>query len=179
MEITKKQSFRTAVSCIQWLLAAARSFSLRLLQNHPGRQMRTGGRSYTRTIRRELKAASNGRRLFFSLFLFTWIPSFLFLFPRALGPEMLFRMICQGSRKQTAAVEPPSFFCSSSFNNLALRLFPFPDISAGWPCGAMLPSSERKGAREREVLRCRGERVSILLQLVADHVHPCICGRSS
>lgn len=87
---------------------------------------------------------------FSSLFLFTWIPSFLFLFPRALGPEMLFRMICQGSRKQTAAVEPPSFFCSSSFNNLALRLFPFPDISAG---PVVLPSSERKGEREREVLR--------------------------
>ena len=60
---------------------------------------------------------------------FTWISPFLFLFPRALEPEMLFRIICQGSRRQTPP-ESPSFFSSSSFNNLALRLFPFPDISS-------------------------------------------------
>jgi hypothetical protein len=136
------------------------------------RQMRTGGG-------RELKAP-NGCS--------TWISSFLFLFPRALGPEMLFRIICQGSRRQTA-VESPSFFCSSSFNNLALRLFPFPDISAG---PIVLPSLEQKGGREIEgatmmtmhlpstfvyLLCSEIENISIL-QLVA-HVYLCICDRSS
>jgi hypothetical protein len=73
----------------------------------------------------------------------TWSWSFLFLFPRALEPEMLFRIICQGSRRHT--VESSSFFCSSSFNNLALRLFPFPDIS-------VLHSRGR-----RAVYHCKGE----------------------
>lgn len=94
---------------------------------------------------KRVESSQQWPQIVFSLFLFTWIPSFLFLFPRALGPEMLFRMICQGSRKQTAAVEPPSFFCSSSFNNLALRLFPFPDISAGPVVLCFLPRNERGG----------------------------------
>lgn len=98
---------------------------------------------------KRVESSQQWPQIVFSLFLFTWIPSFLFLFPRALGPEMLFRMICQGSRKQTAAVEPPSFFCSSSFNNLALRLFPFPDISAAPVVLCFLPRNEKGGERGR------------------------------
>ena len=76
---------------------------------------------------------------------FTWISSFLFLFPRALEPEMLFRIICQGSRRQTPP-ESPSFFSSSSFNNLALRLFPFPDISGTYSSSLLL----RTKTKDRE-----------------------------
>lgn len=75
---------------------------------------------------------------------FTWVSSFLFLFPRALEPEMLFRIICQGSRRQTPA-ESPSFFSSSSFNNLALRLFPFPDISGTCSSSSLLWTKTRDG----------------------------------
>ena len=76
---------------------------------------------------------------------FTWISPFLFLFPRALEPEMLFRIICQGSRRQTPP-ESPSFFSSSSFNNLALRLFPFPDISGTYSSSLLL----RTKTKDRE-----------------------------
>ena len=175
--ITKKQKFRTGVGCIYWLLVATWSFSLQLLQNHPADE------------NRRRKRVESTQWLQIDSFFFTWISSFLFLFPRALGPEMLFRIICQGSRRQTA-VESPSFFCSSSFNNLALRLFPFPDISAG---PIVLPSLEQKGGRERGatmmmtihlpstfvlLLCCEIEERISILQLVA-HVYLCICDRSS
>ena len=175
--ITKKQKFRTGVGCIYWLLVATWSFSLQLLQKSSGRWEPEEEESWKHPMAADW------------FFFFTWISSFLFLFPRALGPEMLFRIICQGSRRQTA-VESPSFFCSSSFNNLALRLFPFPDISAG---PIVLPSLEQKGGRERGammmmtmhlpstfvlLLCCEIEERISILQLVA-HVYLCICDRSS
>lgn len=157
MEIIKKQSFRTAVSCIQWLLAATRSFSLRLLQNHPGRQMRTGGRSYTRTIRRELKAASNGRRLFFFLSLPFYLDSFIpFPFP---------------SRARTGNAVPDDLPGVKEADGgggaaVVLLLFQLQQSSASplpfsrhlcWPCGASFLGTkrgEREGGATMVTMQC-------------------------